>query len=255
MCAPYADPSQWISRHQHISQALNEAAFVGFNIVALPLNFLYVPSFRLCQHPSEAIYLWTISQWLLSFLSDQTSDAWCSQAGRYHMADSKLKLWCAMLPTRSQSLAPETWDQTWFENVSLRGRALLTDTEQKPLWQVSSGTYEKASSWRGIGELLWIQSEALISQRAIKTTSLGHNETLYSEAAVKARFQSDQTLASELENTDMAAVERSCVVTLHEHFFLLLRSLVQSSGFGSQHQKEIAENTPACAQRTLGISF
>lgn len=82
------------------------------------------------------------------------------------MADSKCELWSAMLPTRSQSLAPERWDQTWLENVSGRGWALLTDTEQKPLWQVLSGTYERASSWRGIGEPPQIQREALISWRA-----------------------------------------------------------------------------------------
>lgn len=75
-----------------------------------------------------------------------------------------------MLPSRSQShwQAPERWDQTWLENVSGRGWALLTDIEQKPLWQVVSGTYERASGWRGIGEPPQIHREALISWRATR---------------------------------------------------------------------------------------
>lgn len=86
------------------------------------------------------------------------------------MVDSKCELWSAMLSRWSQShwQALERWNQTWLENVSGRGWALLTDIEQKPLWQVVSGTYERASDWRGIGEPPQIQSETLISWRAIR---------------------------------------------------------------------------------------
>lgn len=75
-----------------------------------------------------------------------------------------------MLPRWSQShwQAREGWDQTWLENVSGRDWALLTDIKQKSLWQVVSGTSEKASDWRGIRDPPQIQNEALISCRAIR---------------------------------------------------------------------------------------
>lgn len=72
---------------------------------------------------------------------------------------------CMVTVTVWQAL--ERWDQTRLENVSGKGWALLTDLEQKPPWQVVSGTYERASDWRGIGEPSRLQREALISWRAI----------------------------------------------------------------------------------------
>lgn len=45
---------------------------------------------------------------------------------------------------------------------------MLSDPEQKLCWQVVSGTYERASEWRGAGEPPWMQRKALISWRAIK---------------------------------------------------------------------------------------
>lgn len=75
-------------------------------------------------------------------------------------------LWSAYMVTVTARQPPERWDQTWRENVSGRGGGLLTDLEQKPGWQVVSGTYER-TAWRGIRESSQIHRVALISWRAI----------------------------------------------------------------------------------------
>lgn len=119
----------------------------------------------------------------------------------------------------------------WLENVSGRGWALLTNRKRQTVWQVLSGTYERASSWCGIWEPLQTQREALISWRAISgEKSPQHNERLYGEAAAQAwRFQPDKTLPSEPDNADVAAVRCSCFVTLKTclrvHFLTRLKSL------------------------------